>query len=275
MEWPRRGARTTVSDGEPQLRAALPSRRVASALGPRVGAPSHTPHAASVAGTGSQARVPRAGARLPRGRFVRANSHTHSRTLREREREYTEKLKRTYTLREIFDRRAKLASELSRSLGLELYLWGLYLQRTHTRASPLKRYVQSYTERLDERTSPTGLTGIRRREVIRIVRVAGRCRAPACGCCPSSTNTQRSRRGRHHPRPGIYKAVVRSDPKSSAPGTPRKKIGLQNKPRRHKRTKRTHRPLWAPSSIPSSDPLECKSPRSCPRTWASASTRLP
>ena len=103
----------------------------------------------------------------------------------------------------------------------------LSIENTHTHASLLKRYVQSYTERLDERTSPTGLTGIRRREVIRIVRVAGRCRAPACGCCPSSTNTQRSRRGRHHPGPGIYKAVLRSDPKSSAPGTPRKKIGLK------------------------------------------------
>ena len=87
-------------------------------------------------------RVPRAGARLPRGRFVRANRHTHTplRTLREREREYTEKLKRTYTLREIFDRRAKLASELSRSLGLELYLWDLYREHTHTHASlPYKK----------------------------------------------------------------------------------------------------------------------------------------
>ena len=33
--------------------------------------------------------------------------------------------------RAILDRRAKLASELSRSLGLELYLWGLYREHTH------------------------------------------------------------------------------------------------------------------------------------------------
>ena len=102
------------------------------------------------------------------------------------------------------------------------FTFGASIENTHTHFSPKKIRTVVHCERLDERTSPTGLTGIRRREVIRIVRVAGRCRAPACGCCPSSTNTQRSRRGRHHPRPGIYKAVVRSDPKSSAPGTPRK-----------------------------------------------------
>ena len=44
----RREGRTTVSAGGPQLRAALPSRREASALGAEPQrAPSHTPHAAS------------------------------------------------------------------------------------------------------------------------------------------------------------------------------------------------------------------------------------
>ena len=51
--------RTTVSDGEPQLRAALPSRREASALGAEPQrAPSHTPHAAS-GGSGIASETPR------------------------------------------------------------------------------------------------------------------------------------------------------------------------------------------------------------------------
>jgi len=51
--------------------------------------------------------------------------------------------------------------------------------------------------------------------------VAGRRRAPGCSPPPDSP----SRRGRHHPRPGIYNAVLRSDRFGTG-----HRLGIQNAP---------------------------------------------
>ena len=51
--------------------------------------------------------------------------------------------------------------------------------------------------------------------------MAGRRRAPGCSPPPDSP----SRRGRHHPRPGIYNAVLRSDRFGTG-----HRLGIQNAP---------------------------------------------
>ena len=68
----RREARTTVSDGGPQLRAALPSRREASAhLGPSPSVHRPTRLTRPLAGTGSQASPPGRRASSERGAGAR------------------------------------------------------------------------------------------------------------------------------------------------------------------------------------------------------------
>ena len=74
---------------------------------------------------------------------------------------------------------------------------------------------------------PTGLTGTTRRGH---PDVAGRRRAPGCSPPDLRQTAPPARRGRHHPRPGIYNAVLRSDLWAlPALGTGHR-LGIQNAP---------------------------------------------